>query len=110
MSKMPISLELWLDKTLNSLKIGSLRPRAECKDGFSISIQDGSNGFPHNSTINPYTGEIETLDLAYPSSDDCEEIWDYAYDKAIYTDSVYPFVPVDLVDRLITRHGGIIYE
>lgn len=81
------------------------RPRVECYDGFSISIQASELHY-----CTPRTNEVgtvyETVELGYPSDYD-DIILAFAEDEESPEDSVYPYVPVLLVDRLLKKHGGI---
>ena len=45
--------------------------------------------------------------LGYPTAED-EELRDYAEDKRDLCGTVYGFVPVKLVDEVLTKHGGIV--
>lgn len=81
------------------------RPRAVCKDGFSISIQ--ASCF-HCCTPRISGGDIdyENVELGFPSEPD-ELIFNHAED-ADHTNTVYPYVPIDVVEELMKKHGGII--
>lgn len=46
------------------------------------------------------------MELGFPSAAD-DLITDYAEDNS-YTDTVYGYVPVEIVDKLIEKHGGIV--
>lgn len=81
------------------------RPRIECKDGFSISVQAGYGKYSMPST-NIETGEYFLVELGYPSEPDVL-INHYADDKTNYKNTIYPYVPVVVVERLIEKHGGV---
>lgn len=80
------------------------RPRVHCKDGFSVSVQASQYHYcrPRIDSAEKY----EKVELGYPSAAD-ELITDYAEDRT-YTDTVYGYVPVEIVDKLIEKHGGIV--
>ena len=80
------------------------RPRVRCKDGFSVSVQASQYHYcrPRIDSAEKY----EKVELGYPSAAD-ELITDYAEDRT-YTDTVYDYVPVEIVDKLIEKHGGIV--
>jgi len=107
-----------------------VRPRILCNDGFSVSVQaseytychlsytqwqneDGwqvINGeywlpreTPRNFKTDHYT-PYESVELGFPSEED-ELINEYAEDND-YTNTVYGYVPVDIVEKLIEKHGG----
>ena len=79
------------------------RPYVELSDGYRISIQASSNHYcsPREDGLTEYS-EVE---LGFPNIED-ELINDYAEDDD-YTQTVYGYVPVDVVDALIKKHGGI---
>ena len=78
--------------------------RITCNDGFSISVQANRNVYcePRKDRAWPYS-EVE---LGFPNESD-ELIMRYAEDPDFYTETVYPFVPIDVVIELIDKHGGI---
>lgn len=78
--------------------------RVECRDGFSISIQAGFYTYstPRRDKAWPYT-EVE---LGFPS--ELDHLIDiYAEDPGT-TKTVYGYVPIKVVNKLIKKHGGII--
>lgn len=81
-----------------------VRPAVVCKDGFTISIQASDSHYctPRTSTEKEY----ETVELGYPSEPD-DIITDYAEDDNL-TKTVYGYVPVTVVDKLLEKHGGIV--
>lgn len=82
-----------------------IRPRAICQDGFSISIQAGSPNF--YCTPRQYVDEYVLVELGYPSREIPNYIKPYAETKE-YFSTVYPYVPIVLVNRLVAEHGGIL--
>ncbi len=84
--------------------IQELRPRAVCKDGFSVSIQASKCHY-----CNPrkdFLKEYDEVELGFPS-EGLNELADYAEDGDL-TETVYGFVPIELVEKLIEKHGGIV--
>lgn len=83
------------------------RPRAVCKDGFSISIQASSHHYCRPRIDN--TDFYSYVELGYPSEKE-EVLMEYAdnlNDNEEYR-TVYPCVPVDIVNKILESHGGII--
>jgi len=78
--------------------------RITCKDGFSISVQANELAYcrPRHNMAHQYS-EVE---CGFPSSEP-ELIMQYAEEQEIPTETVYCYVPVELVDQLIESHGGI---
>lgn len=83
--------------------IDGVRKRLRCKDGFSISVQASRYHYCTPRVTN--AEHYETVELGYPSTDDAT-IFDYA-ESTNYTNTVYGYVPVHIVDILIEKHGGI---
>lgn len=133
---MSFDLNYWLKETINIISVGpehfyqKVRPRIVCNDGFSISVQasehmyceprytqwqneDGwqvingswwtSSKTPRNFETDRFT-PYESVELGFPSEAD-ELIYEYA-EQNDYTNTVYPYVPVDIVEKLIEKHGG----
>lgn len=81
-----------------------VRPRAICKDGFSVSIQGSEY---HYSCPRSNSSIFSEVELGFPSC--VEALWlNYAVDKDHALDTVYGYVPVDVVEAVISKHGGII--
>ncbi len=82
-----------------------MRPRIVCNDGFSISVQGSSNHYcsPRENLTDEAYAEVE---LGFPSVAD-DLIADYAEDDEDLTDTVYGWVPIDTVEELVKKHGGI---
>lgn len=79
------------------------RPRVECKDGFTISIQAGCYLY---SKPNYIADGYLKVELGFPSEAD-SMIIDYAEDPDDPTNTVYGYVPIHIVDKLLHKHGGI---
>lgn len=77
--------------------------RIECKDGFSISVQASHYSYctPRRNKAWPYSN----VELGYPSKLD-DLIEDYAEEPGT-TRTVYGYVPIEIVNQLIEKHGGI---
>lgn len=80
-----------------------LHPAIVCKDGFRVSVQARCTSYciPRDN-IGPYTH----VELGFPSEAPIPEIMYYAEDPSNPTKTVYAYVPVDLVQKLIDAHGG----
>ena len=82
----------------------TLYRRVVCADGFSVSIQANDTAYcePRISGAERY----HRVELGFPSGAD-EMILDYAEDPTRPTETVYGYVPVEVVNFLIAKHGGI---
>lgn len=81
-----------------------LTKRVECNDGFHISVQASAGAYcsPRNND-----GPWYSFELSFPSSVPNDEILSFAEQREIPLDTVYGYVPIDVVDRLMAEHGGI---
>ena len=78
--------------------------RLVCADGFSMSVQGDSGAYcePRNNN-GPYT-EVE---IGYPNQIE-ELIIPWAENPAKPTQTVYGYVPTEVVLEVILKHGGFI--
>ena len=90
----------------NILGLYMPRPRAKCADGYSVSIQAGSGAnvhcWPHEDT-----NEFTHVMLDNPSCED-EELVPYRCDLDDEDEIFYLFVPVEVMDKVLEKHGGIV--
>ena len=78
-------------------------PYLICKDGFRMSVQASET---HYSSPKGFADKYSEVEIGYPS--DMESlIMDYCEDDEKPCNTVYGYVPVELVDRVIEKHGGI---
>ena len=85
-------------------EIQANRPRLYCNDGYSISVQ--ASAFHYCSPLLNGLQDYKSVELGYPSAED-ELINEYAEDDLDYTTTVYGYVPIEVVEKLIEKHGGI---
>ena len=80
-----------------------LAKRIECEDGFSLSVQAS-----HGAYCSPRTnlGPWDQVEVGFPS-DVPTEIMHYAEQPEKPTETVYGYVPIELVETLIAAHGGM---
>ena len=82
----------------------AIRPRIVCVDGFDVSIQAGGTMYcsPRLDGLHCY----ESVEIGYPS-DVVPEWMEYVGDADDPLETVYIFVPVEIVDAVLEQHGGI---
>ena len=81
-------------------------PYLICKDGFQMSVQASET---HYSAPRGFADKYSEVEIGYPS--DVENlIMDYCEDDNNPCETVYGYVPVNIVDRVIEKHGGIDYD
>ena len=85
-------------------------PHIVCEDGFSMSVQVGYSLYSEPKKIAKRYSKVE---IGYPSEPE-ELIKEWAEftpfdedEEPDYTDTVYPYVPVKIVDKVLKKHGGI---
>lgn len=78
--------------------------RVHCKDGFNISVQAGDACYclPRGNDA-PWTH----VECGFPSEEE-PLLAPYAEDSAVPTDTVYGYVPVQVVTNVIAKHGGMV--
>lgn len=79
-------------------------PRLECVDGFSVSMQ--ADEFKYCSPRDN-SGPWYKVELGFPSAVPTDEVMEYAENKDDPTGTVYGYVPIQVVARLIDEHGGL---
>ena len=79
------------------------RPRIVCADGFDVSIQASECHYcrPRRDD-GPYTA----VEIGYPS-DEVSEWMEYAESPDAPLETVYGWVPVEIIDEVLCKHGGI---
>ena len=97
------------DPLMNHMLISSKLPQIVCADGFSMSVQVG---FSLYSTPKKVAKRYSAVEIGFPSEDEplIEKYAESYYDPDVdfkYTETVYPYVPVRVVDKVLKKHGGI---
>ena len=77
--------------------------RLKCTDGFNISVQ--ANEFTYCTPRKNKAWPYSCVELGFPSMLD-ELIQDFAEDENT-CETVFGYVPIDVVNKLIEKHGGI---
>ena len=97
------------DPLMKHITTSSRLPHIVCEDGFTMSVQVGYSLY---STPKKIAKRYSAVEIGYPSEPE-ELIKEYAElapfdeDTTDYTDTVYPYVPVSVVDKVLKKHGGI---
>jgi len=101
----PRAINGYLRNNIENVCMGTAwRTRVECDDGFSMSVQ-ASRG--HHSTPRAIALSYSEVEVGYPS--EAEDIllpW-IDTDHLPPTEAVYIYVPVEIIDCIIDRHGGL---
>ena len=97
------------DPLMKHMMTSSRLPHIVCEDGFTMSVQVGYSLY---CTPKKVAKRYSAVEIGYPSEPE-ELIKEYAEfapfdeDTTDYTDTVYPYVPVSVVDKVLKKHGGI---
>ena len=78
-------------------------PHVICKDGFKMSVQAGQSLYSKPRDVADYYEEAE---IGFPSEEESLLV-NYCEDETNPCGTVYSFVPVNLIDKIIEKHGGI---
>ena len=96
---------------MNHMLTSTRLPKIVCVDGFKMSVQVGSSLY---STPKKVAKRYSAVEIGFPSEHEplIEEFAESFYkedgeDVTDYTDTVYPYVPVKVVDKVLKKHGGI---
>ena len=90
-------------KEIGNYEIQDRRPRLFCNDGFNMSVQAGE--YPYCSPRRNGS-EFYTVEIGYPSERE-ELLMEYCEDTESPTETVYGYVPIEVVQTVIDKHGGI---
>ena len=87
---------------------GSPRPVIICKDGFSVSVQAGRYFYckPRDITKTLRSAEYTSWELGFPNAEE-ELLQEYAEDLDNLTETVYGYVPAEVVMQVFRKHGGL---
>lgn len=80
-------------------------PPMVCEDGFKFSVQGhcGTYSQPRDDFAKCYT----KVEVGFPSERE-ELLMPYIDDeRAIPTETVYGYVPIELIEQIVAKHGGL---
>lgn len=112
---MKFDIAAWLAATTEEedppvhLRVASmlrLRPLIECADGLTLSVQASAY---HYCTPRDNGGRWYSVEVGFPSLP-LEELREWADDPDALTATVYANVPIEVVERIVNEHGGIIAD
>ena len=82
----------------------NFNPQIECHDGFTISVQAHAGSYCQRNA----KGKLVTVECGFPSTKPkTPEFLLYAESNNDYTETVYPYMPVEVVEAELKAHGGI---
>ena len=83
-------------------------PHIVCTDGFEMSVQVGYSLYSKPKKVAKRYSEVE---IGYPSEhepliEEYAECFTFEELDIDFTDTIYPYVPVKIVDKVLKKHGG----
>ena len=82
------------------------REYVHCADGFNMSVQASKTHYC-SPRVDGHEAVYNHVEIGFPS--EREALLDeYAEDTDRYTETVYPYVPSQLVALIISKHGGMV--
>ena len=94
------------DPLMRHMMTSTRLPHIVCTDGFTMSVQVGYSLYSEPKKVAKRYSKVE---IGYPSERESllEEYVESFYVTPDFTDSIYPYVPVKVVDKILKKHGGI---
>ena len=96
------------DPLMKHMMTSSRLPHIVCVDGFEMSVQVGYSLY---STPKKVAKKYSAVEIGFPSEHEplIEEFAETFHQEDVtdYTDTVYPYVPVKIVNKVLKKHGGI---
>ena len=97
------------DPLMKHIMTSTRLPHIVCVDGFEMSVQVGYSLYSTPKKVAKRYSEVE---IGYPSEhepliEEYAECFTFEELDIDFTDTIYPYVPVKLVDKVLKKHGGI---
>jgi hypothetical protein len=97
------------DPLMRHMMTSTRLPHIVCADGFEMSVQVGYSLYSKPKKVAKRYSEVE---VGYPSEhepliEEYAECYTFEELDIDFTDTIYPYVPVKIVDKVLKKHGGI---
>ena len=97
------------DPLMRHMMTSTRLPHIVCTDGFTMSVQVGYSLYSEPKKVAKRYSNVE---IGYPSEhepliEEYAECFTFEELDIDFTDTIYPYVPVKLVDKVLKKHGGI---
>ena len=97
------------DPLMRHMMTSTRLPHIVCADGFEMSVQVGYSLYSTPKKVAKRYSEVE---IGYPSEhepliEEYAECYTFEELDIDFTDTIYPYVPVKIVDKVLKKHGGI---
>ena len=107
-----MTLTEWINDTtkvfgLEGLEFQNGRPEIFCQDGFRLTVQT-EGGTVYSTYEDTYKGrEYKTLDVSEISAEEkLLKPYEHLFKDGDYEELVYAYVPFEVVECIIEKHGG----
>ena len=82
--------------------------KIHCKDGFTMSVQASHSHccFPRTTLYSSYSFYYSEMEVGFPSEVEVL-LLPFAEDLENPTKTVYPYVPIAIIENVIAKHWGI---
>ena len=81
-------------------------PQIVCQDGFTISVQASECHYTSPRRDFKDARMYDKMELGFPNKEE-SLILEYAENPEKPTETVYGFVPVEIINEVILKHGGL---
>jgi len=97
------------DPLMRHMMTSTRLPHIVCTDGFTMSVQVGYSLYSEPKKVAKRYSKVE---IGYPSEhepliEEYAECFTFEELDIDFTDTIYPYVPVKIVDKVLKKHGGI---
>ena len=97
------------DPLMRHMMTSTRLPHIVCTDGFTMSVQVGYSLY---STPKKVAKRYSAVEIGFPSEhepliEEYAECFTFEELDIDFTNTVYPYVPVKIVDKVLKKHGGI---
>ena len=95
------------DPLMKHMMTSSRLPNIVCVDGFEMSVQVGAHLYSEPKKV---AKRYSAVEIGFPSDHEpLIEKWaeNLFEDSPDFTDTVYSYVPVKVVNQVLKKHGGI---
>ena len=97
------------DPLMRHMMTSTRLPHIVCTDGFTMSVQVGYSLYSKPKKVAKRYSNVE---IGYPSDhepliEEYAECFTFEELDIDFTDTIYPYVPVKIVDKVLKKHGGI---
>ena len=97
------------DPLMRHMMTSTRLPHIVCTDGFTMSVQVGYSLYSKPKKVAKRYSNVE---IGYPSEhepliEEYAECYTFEELDIDFTDTIYPYVPVKIVDKVLKKHGGI---